>query len=247
MQRSNCRIGTSGWSYTGWIGQFYPEKIKAHCILPYYAATFDTVELNNSFYQIPKEKNIKTWLELTPANFIFSCKANRYITHTKKLHDVTESVKRLLTSFSHFEEKLGPILFQFPPYWPLDIGCLRSFIENLPQKYLYTFEFRHKSWFCEELYELLNTHQMTLCFHDYKTYQSPKVVTGQFIYIRMHGPNKEGYQGSYEDYKLAEYAQKIINWQENGKAVYFYFDNDEKCRAPHDAQRLKKILVGFSQ
>ncbi|CEK11560.1 Protein of uncharacterised function DUF72 [Legionella hackeliae] len=124
MDSKDVYTGTSGWSYTGWLGNFYPEKIKPDAILPFYSQTFDSVELNNSFYQIPKEKNIKKWLDLTPPHFIFSCKANRYITHIKKLHDVEESVERLLHAFSHFESKLGPILFQFPPYWPLDLSSL---------------------------------------------------------------------------------------------------------------------------
>lgn len=243
MHLNNLNIGTSGWSYAGWLGNFYPEKIKSNLILPYYATLLDSVELNNSFYQIPKEKNVKIWTEITPAHFVFSCKANRYITHLKKLEDVKGSVEKLLNAFSHFEEKLGPILFQFPPYWPIDIPRLKTFIEGLPQKYLYTFEFRHKSWFCEELYELLHQHQMSLCFYDHKMYRSPEIVTGQFIYIRMHGPNEEAYQGAYEDSTLLEYAEKFINWQKEGKAIYCYFDNDEKASAPKDAQRMRKILM----
>lgn len=235
-------IGTSGWSYAGWLGNFYPNKIKANLILPYYATLLDSVELNNSFYKIPTQKNVDSWRENTPAHFVFSCKANRYITHFKKLEDTTETVERLLNVFSNFEEKLGPILFQFPPYWPLDIARLKQFIEQLPQKYLYTFEFRHKSWFCEELYELLHKHKLSLCFYDHKMYRSPEIITSDFIYIRMHGPHEEAYQGAYEEPTLLEYAQKFINWRKEGKAIYCYFDNDEKANAPKDAQRLRAIL-----
>ncbi|WP_298626859.1 DUF72 domain-containing protein [uncultured Legionella sp.] len=244
MHQNNVHIGTSGWSYDGWLGNFYPEKIKSTLILPFYTKTFDSVELNNSFYQIPKEKNIKNWVESTPSDFMFSCKANRYITHYKKLEDVKETVDKLINAFSHFEEKLGPILFQFPPYWPVDLPCLQKFITELPQKYLYTFEFRHKSWFCEELYELLHAHQMALCFYDHKAYQSPEIVTSQFIYMRMHGPNENAYQGAYEEETLSQYAQQFINWQKEGKAIYCYFDNDEKANAPKDALRLKEMILG---
>ncbi len=243
MSQNIFNIGTSGWSYSGWLGNFYPEKIKSNLILPYYAKRLDSVELNNSFYQIPKEKNVKIWAEITPPDFIFSCKANRYITHIKKLQDTKETVEKLLNAFSYFEQKLGPILFQFPPYWPVDIPCLKNFIEDLPQKYLYTFEFRHKSWFCDELYELLHKKEMALCFYDHKMYRSPEIVTSQFIYIRMHGPNEEAYNGSYEDATLLEYAQKFFNWRKEGKAIYCYFDNDEKANAPKDAQRLKHLLI----
>jgi uncharacterized protein YecE (DUF72 family) len=245
MHSNDFNIGTSGWSYAGWLGNFYPEKIKANLILPFYATMLDSVELNNSFYQIPKEKNVKIWVSLTPENFIFSCKANRYITHFKKLEDTTESVEKLLKAFSNFEKKLGPILFQFPPSWPIDLPCLKKFIASLPKHYLYTFEFRHKSWFCDELYELLHKNQMCLCFYDHKMYRSPEIVTSQFIYVRMHGPQEEAYKGAYEDATLLDYAQKFVNWRKEGKAIYCYFDNDEKANAPQDAQRLKKMLANF--
>lgn len=109
MPKNPFNIGTSGWSYSGWLGNFYPQKIKSNLILPYYASILNSVELNNSFYQIPKEKNVLNWVDLTPPNFIFSCKANRYITHFQKLKECTESVNKLLKAFSNFEEKLGPI------------------------------------------------------------------------------------------------------------------------------------------
>lgn len=245
MQNNSFYIGTSGWSYSGWLGTFYPEKIKSSLILPYYAKNFDSVELNNSFYQIPKEKNVKIWVEITPPHFVFSCKANRYITHIKKLEDTKDTVERLIRAFSNFEEKLGPILFQFPPYWPIDINCLKNFIQNLPRQYLYTFEFRHKSWFCEELYELLNTQQMSLCFYNHKTYKSPEIITSPFVYIRMHGPHETAYEGAYEEPTLLEYADKLIHWQQEGKTIYCYFDNDEKANAPKDAHRLKMLINGI--
>ena len=242
MQKNNFNIGTSGWSYAGWLGNFYPEKIKSSLILPYYSSIFNSVELNNSFYQIPQEKNVKIWAEITPNHFVFSCKANRYITHLKKLEDTKQSVEKLLRAFSHFGEKLGPILFQFPPYWPKNIPRLNTFIEYLPKRYLYTFEFRHTSWFCEELYELLQKHQLSLCFYNHKLFRSPEIITGPFIYVRMHGPNEEAYTGAYEEPTLLEYAQKFINWQKDGKAIYCYFDNDEKANAPKDAQRMYNLL-----
>jgi uncharacterized protein YecE (DUF72 family) len=103
-------------------------------------------------------------------------------------------------------------------------------------------QFRHKSWFCEELYELLNKKQMNLCFYDHKEYRSPEIITSPFIYIRMHGPYKQAYKGSYEESTLLEYSQKFQKWQKEGKSIYCYFDNDEKANAPKDAQRLKQML-----
>lgn len=246
IEKNKFNIGTSGWSYAGWLGNFYPEKIKSPLILPYYASLLDSVELNTSFYGIPSKKNVTKWVEITPPHFVFSCKANRYITHLKKLEDTKETVEKLLDVFSHFEEKLGAILFQFPPYWPIDIPRLHAFIKHLPKRYLYTFEFRHKSWFCDELYTLLHKYNLSLCFYNHKMFWSPEIITGQFIYIRMHGPNEEAYQGSYEESVLQEYAQKFIKWREEGKAVYCYFDNDEKAQAPINAQRLRDILKDYS-
>jgi uncharacterized protein YecE (DUF72 family) len=242
MKKHPFNIGTSGWSYAGWLGNFYPEKLKFPLVLPYYANILSTVELNNSFYQIPKEKNVSHWVEITPSDFIFSCKANRYITHYQKLKDCTETVDRLLHVFSNFEEKLGPILFQFPPWWKIDIPTLTEFIHYLPKNYLYTFEFRHNSWFCDETYGLLDKNQMALCFYDHKMVRSPKIVTSSFIYIRMHGPREEAYKGAYEEPTLIEYTEKFINWHKEGKTIYCYFDNDEKANAPKDAQRLNHLL-----
>lgn len=242
MNQQRFYIGTSGWSYSGWLGNFYPEKMKSDLILPYYASKLNSVELNNSFYQIPKEKNVKHWKEITPPDFIFSCKANRYITHFQKLQDCAESVGKLLKAFSNLEEKLGPILFQFPPWWKIDMATLTKFVDYLAKSYLYTFEFRHKSWFCNELYELLHKNQMALCFYDHKMYRSPEIVTSKFIYIRMHGPYEEAYKGAYEDSTLKEYTQKFINWDQENKTIYCYFDNDEKANAPKDAQRLNCML-----
>lgn len=242
MKKNLFNIGTSGWSYSGWLGNFYPKAIKSNLILPYYAGILNSVELNNSFYQIPKEKNVINWVEITPPNFIFSCKANRYITHFQKLKESTESVDKLLKAFSKFEEKLGPILFQFPPWWKIELPTLKKFIHHLPKNYLYTFEFRHKSWFCDELYEVLDKNQMSLCFYDHKMYRSPEIVTSSYIYIRMHGPHEQAYKGAYEDSTLIEYADKLINWNKEGKTIYCYFDNDEKVNAPKDAQRLNQLL-----
>ncbi|TAL63008.1 MAG: DUF72 domain-containing protein [Legionella sp.] len=243
MHKHPWHIGTSGWSYEGWLGNFYPEKIKSQLVLPFYATKLDSVELNNSFYQIPKEKNVKIWTEITPEDFVFSCKANRYITHIKRLKEIQETVTKLLEVFSHFGDKLGPILFQFPPYWPVNIPRLTEFIHSLPKEFLYTFEFRHQSWFCDELYELLDKNQMSLCFYDHKLYRSPEIVTSApFIYIRMHGPDEQAYQGAYEEATLQEYAQKCRKWHAEGKTIYCYFDNDDKANAPKDAQRLRELL-----
>ncbi|KTD21095.1 DUF72 domain-containing protein [Legionella londiniensis] len=242
----NLRIGTSGWNYKSWQGEFYPEGINDSELLPYYAERFNTVELNNSFYQLPDKGHIKIWRKMTPQGFIFSCKASRYITHMKKLLDPEEGISKLFASLSHFEEKLGPIVFQLPPNWRVNIGRLRSFIHTLSNDYRYVFEFRDKSWHREDVYELLRGANLTLCFYDFKGFQSPEVITSDLIYVRLHGPKEKPYEGSYDGRILAGLAQKFLHWLDEGKTVYCYFDNDKKGAAPKDAIRLIDKVVGQS-
>lgn len=238
MKKNNFRIGTSGWSYADWRGRFYPQEIKSNEFLQYYSRRFNTVEINNSFYRLPTAKNIKHWHELTPDDFIFSCKASRYITHMKRLHETEQAVDNLLAIFSSFQKKLGPILFQFPPSWRLNSPLLKKFAASLSKDFDYVLEFRNTSWFCPEIYDLLNSHQIALCFYDYKGYQSPEIITAPFVYLRLHGPKKSAYEGSYSTPKLAEYAQKIASWKNQGKRIYCYFDNDKKSCAPINADCL---------
>ncbi len=242
MSENRINIGTSGWSYDSWIDDFYPEEMQQESRLSYYAKQFATVELNNSFYQLPDKSSIKAWCEATPSDFIFSCKASRYITHMKKLLEPEDSVNNMMNSLAHFGDKLGPILFQLPPNWHLDIERLTRFIESLSEDYRYSFEFRDKSWFCDAVYELLQKHQMALCFYDLKNYQSPEIITADFLYVRLHGPQKEPYTGLYDGRTLAGHAQKFLRWKSEGKSIYCYLNNDKKACAPKDAKQLLESL-----
>lgn len=241
-QGTSIHIGTSGWNYDGWVGKFYPEKVKSSELLPEYANTFDTVEVNNSFYHLPAEHTVAEWSKHSPRGFIFSCKASRYITHMKKLKDPQEGIQRLLEAVKPFGRKLGPILFQLPPRWKLNLERLQEFVEVLPAKHQYAFEFRDKSWLCDPVYDLLEKHNMALCVYDYKGFRSPEKVTADFVYIRLHGPSSKAYAGSYDSRTLASYARKIRKWQKEGKDVYCYFDNDQKAYAPADACELRNKL-----
>ncbi|NSL17086.1 DUF72 domain-containing protein [Tatlockia micdadei] len=243
MEKNGLFIGTSGWSYADWKGLFYPNNLRMDELLHFYAGNFNTVELNNSFYKLPTVENVKRWYELTPPDFIFSCKANRYITHMKKLQGTEKNVENLLTVLNHFHEKLGPILFQFPPHWHNNYERLNSFIKNLSKQFNYTFEFRDTSWFSQEIYDLLDANQISLCLYDYRGYQSPEMITAKFVYLRLHGPKQEPYTGSYSEQKLTEYAQKIVSWKKEGRSVYCYFDNDIKSCAPRNASCLKEMAI----
>lgn len=239
---ANVKIGTSGWVYTHWEGNFYPSNMPTSSYLAFYGKNFDTVEVNSSFYYSPQKHTIENWLQQTPPNFVFSCKASRYITHLKKLKDPKESLHKLFVTLEYFENKLGPILFQLPSRWTFQKGRLDSFLERLTPTYQYTFEFRDTSWLCQETYDLLAEHKCSLCFYDYQDYQSPEEITADFIYIRLHGPYEEPYTGSYSAQKLIHYAKKINTWANQGKTVYCYFNNDQAGYALRDAQRLREEL-----
>lgn len=142
------QIGTSGWVYKHWMGLFYPPQLASVQQLPFYAQHFSTVEVNFSFYRLPERSVFETWRTQTPEGFLFAVKASRYLTHMKKLKDAEEPLERLMERVSGLQEKLGPILFQFPHTWPINIERLQSFLELLASypKQRYTFEFRHSSW-----------------------------------------------------------------------------------------------------
>lgn len=238
MAKGRIHIGTSGWNYKTWKGLFYPEELKQKDWLSEYAKRFGTVELNTSFYHIPKRDSMTDWVELSPDSFLFSCKASRYLTHMKKLRDPREALERLWDAFAAFGNKLGPVLFQLLPGWRVNTNRLAEFIRYLPAHYRYTFEFRNHSWLCQEVYDLLGGSNINLCFYDFKQFRSSEVVTADFIYIRLHGPMETPYWGSYSDADLNSYARKIKRWSAAGKVVYCYFDNDQEANAPKDALRL---------
>ena len=238
---AKVHIGTSGWSYSQWKDNFYPPEIKSADYLKHYASVFDTTEINNSFYHLPKEKSLKKWLEVTPSDFIFAIKASRYITHNKKLKDPEESIDNFFAAIKPIKNKSGPVLFQLPPNWHANAERLKAFLETLPEGYRYTFEFRDQDWLNDEIFQLLEKHNAALCVYDFKGFQSPEIITADFVYIRLHGPEK-AYQGSYHGNRLNSYADKIKQWQQDGHDVYCFFDNDDKGCAPKDAQDLLNKL-----
>ena len=208
----------------------------------YYSKYFDTVEINNTFYQLPKQQTFKNWHKQAPKNFLYTVKANRYITHIKRLKDPQEPLRRFFESTKLLKENLGPILYQLPPNFHKDLDRLKAFIKLLPKKRLAVFEFRHESWFSEDTYELLNQFGVSFCIHDLVGVPTPRVITGSIIYVRFHGPTGR-YAGSYSKSALQSWA----NWlKENIKEVhnvYFYFNNDNNAYAVNNAKTLKEQLV----
>ena len=145
-------IGTSGWHYNHWRGPFYPEKFPAAKMLDYYTKQFDTVEINNSFYRLPPETAVENWRESTPRGFCFALKGSRYLTHMKKLKDPTPGIEKFMQRADLLEKKLGPIVFQLPPWWELNLPRLEEFLEALPERHRYAFELRNETWRTEEVY-----------------------------------------------------------------------------------------------
>jgi uncharacterized protein YecE (DUF72 family) len=235
-------IGTSGWHYDHWRGPFYPENLIPKEYLKFYQQKFHTVEINNSFYQLPSVKTLSDWRETVPAGFIFAVKGSRYITHMKKLKDPSQSVTPLLERIQSLGERLGPILFQLPPRWHFNAERLRAFLEALPRDYRYALEFRDPSWLNQEACRLLREHGAAFCIYEIAGRISPKEVTADFVYIRLHGPG-EAYQGRYDRQTLAGWAEAFSAWVAQGKVVFCYFDNDEAGYAAQNALELQEMLI----
>ena len=234
-------IGTSGWHYKHWRGVFYPDDLLSKNYLNFYIKHFCTTEINNTFYQLPEEKTFIEWRESTPDGFVFSVKASRYITHMKKLKDPFEPVDNFLKCVRALKQKLGPILFQLPPRWHINLKRLKEFLEILPEDHRYAFEFRDRSWLDEKTYNLLSEYGASLCIYDFDGFLSPEVVTTDLVYIRLHGPDGP-YRGSYNTEALSKWANNISNWSDDGKEVYCYFDNDERGYAVENALKLIDML-----
>jgi uncharacterized protein YecE (DUF72 family) len=236
-------VGTSGWSYAHWDTVFYPSDVKGRDRITYYSQHFDTVEINYTFYHLPREQTIKNWKNQVSKNFLFSIKASRYITHLKRLQECEPSVTKFFENIKHLNEKLGPILFQLPPSFKMEYEHLEEFLKLLPKNFDYTFEFRHPSWYVDEIYDLLKKYKVALCITDLGGKLSPIVTTADFTYIRLHGPTK-AYKGSYGEKKVNEWKEKLLTFKKQKISSYCYFDNDEKGYAIQDATLLKSLLEG---
>ena len=234
-------VGTSGWSYPYWKGNFYPAGFPQKEQFNYYLRFFRTVEINNSFYKLPSAETFSTWAAAVPDGFLYAVKASRYITHMKKLKDPVQSLEKFMHAVNFLEDRLGPILFQLPPFWKLNLDRLREFLEVLPKGYRYAFEFRNESWYDERVYELLAAHNIAFCIYELEYHQSPVPLTADFVYVRLHGPEGK-YAGSYSDEALQEWCKQAKEWQSQGKDVYIYFDNDQNGYAGFNARALKEMV-----
>ena len=241
-KNASCHIGTSGWHYEHWKGPFYPEDFSEKDFLSFYSNNFKTVEINNSFYHLPRKETFQQWHDTVQDDFIFAVKASRYITHMKKLKEPKESLSKFLSAIEGLKDKLGIVLFQLPPYWHKNEERLDSFLSKLPKKLKCAWEFRDKSWFDENIYELLSKHNAAFCIYELSGEMSPEIITSDYIYIRLHGPDNQKYQGNYTKYQLNSWADKFHEWTNEGKEIYCYFDNDQNGYAAKNASALRQIL-----
>jgi uncharacterized protein YecE (DUF72 family) len=240
-KKGTIYIGTSGWSYKHWKGPFYPEGIRPADELSYYVSHFDSVELNNSFYRLPDRRTFEQWRDKTPSGFLFAVKASRYITHMKKLHDTKNAVQRFMHNAQGLEKKLGPVLFQLPPGWKVNVERLAEFLDSLPNGFRFAFEFRNTTWYTPEVLSLLKKFNCAFCIYNLEGHTTPLEVTADFVYIRLHGPGGK-YEGSYAEEKLNTWAYIADKWQTAGKDVYIYFDNDQFGYAALNAKYLRSII-----
>jgi len=237
----HIHIGTSGWHYDHWKGPFYPQELYKRSFIEYYAERFTTAEINNSFYRLPSSQTLINWRDTVPEGFLFTVKASRYITHMKKLKDPEKPVSVFFRAVAVLGAKMGPILFQLPPHWHFNPERLDDFLGLLAPDYQYAFEFRDETWFNDETYSILAENEAAFCIYDLAGRQSPKEVTADFVYVRLHGPNG-AYQGRYTKGSLSGWAGAFSTWADQGKEIYCYFDNDEAGYAAENALELQEML-----
>jgi uncharacterized protein YecE (DUF72 family) len=235
------RVGCSGWQYEHWRGDVYPAELPTSRWFEYYTRTFDTVEINNTFYRLPDAATFDKWRAQAPANFLYAVKASRFLTHMKKLRDPEDPLSRFFDNTTHLGAHLGPVLYQLPPRWPLNLERFDHFLRALPKRHRHAVEFREPSWYDERVYALMRNHKVALCLHDMHGSTTDRIVVGPFIYVRFHfGTQKYG--GRYEDRRLDDWTDWLAARSLDGLDVFAYFNNDTGGHAPRDAVRLRERI-----
>ena len=227
-------VGTSGYNYAEWRGRFYPADLTPARMLPFYAERFGTVEINATFYRMPTEKVLAAWAEATPSAFVFTLKAPQRITHMKRLIDVDDPLRRFTDVAATLGAKLGPLFFQLPPNFRKETGRLAQLLAMLPPGRRVAFEFRHASWFSDDVYALLRTRDAALCIADTEEGTTPDVVTASWGYVRLRGA---GYSNDALDRWVP--GLRRSDWQD----AFVYFKHEDEARGPEIAQRLVARLA----
>jgi uncharacterized protein YecE (DUF72 family) len=234
------RIGTSGWSYPHWRGIFYPQELRRKDWFMHYSRAFDTVEINNTFYRQPGPSVFEKWRAQAPQGFIYSVKANRFLTHVKKLLDPEQSLRAFFEGVDKLQETCGPILYQLPPSFAPGLPRFRSFLDALPEGYAHVVEFRNVGWLTDGVFALMERHGVSHCIHDRRGLNIPLRITAPPVYVRLHGDGAPG--GDYTDDLLETWAERIRIWVGQGLNVFLYFNNDWEGYALKNANTLKNLL-----
>jgi uncharacterized protein YecE (DUF72 family) len=227
------RVGTSGYSYKQWKGNFYPEKLPDKEMLSFYAKQFSTVEINYSFYRMPNESTLVNWAKSVPERFRFAFKMNQQITHIQRLRNCESTLKRFLEVVSVLNDgdHLGPILVQLPPTFKFDKPLLDEFLALRPPAFLFAFEVRHPSWYTEETYEVLRKHSTALCLSETEKQTPPDIITAGFTFARLRLEN-------YTPKQLKEWKKRFDDWMAKGVDVYAYCKHEDEGKAPTYARQL---------
>jgi uncharacterized protein YecE (DUF72 family) len=234
-------VGTSGWQYRDWRGAFYPAELAQRLWLEHYVTVFDTVELNNAFYRLPERSTFEQWAKRTPPGFVMTVKGSRYLTHIKRLKDPAEPVERLVNRYDGLGRRRGPILLQLPPTLQAVPDLLDETLRRFPRRIRVAVEFRHDSWWTDEVRELLSRRGAALVWADRgEQARNPLWATTDWGYLRLHR-GAEGDAGwTYSDHALARWADHLRSSFAEG---YAYANNDPGCAAPGDALKLRAMLA----
>jgi uncharacterized protein YecE (DUF72 family) len=249
--KSKLYIGTSGWHYNDWLLSFYPKDVTGYNELKYHSGHFNTVENNSSFYRISKESTYKTWSRMVPEDYVFSMKLNKSVTHIDRLEltdTVRQNIEYILSSTQVLQNKLGAIVIQLPPSFRYDLEKVDAFldyftkqIQKLEFRFDVAIEFRHKSWFIKDTYDMLKTYNVALVASQSSRYPEAWESTANFTYIRMHGPEKL-FSSTYSTEQLEKLGEYIRSISPKMKRVYVYFNNDFHGYALENAKELIKML-----
>ena len=226
----NVKVGTSGYSYPEWKGNFYPEKLAAKDMLHYYAERFPTVEINNTFYRMPKETVLQSWADQVPERFTFVLKASQKMTHIHRLKECGELLNYFFRVAGALGERLGPLLFQLPPNFKKDVPRLAAFFDAMPERRRVAFEFRHASWFDDEVYEALRARGAALCVADTgEEPAAPLVATTDWGYLRLR-------REEFSDAELGDWARRIREqpWSD----AFVFLKHEEEGKGPKLAAKL---------
>ena len=248
MPEANVWIGTSGWVYKQWAGNFYPKGWPKKDEFGYYVRHFPTVEINATFYRLPSLKMVRGWHDKAPEGFIFAVKGSRYLTHIKRLKDTSAGLQKYFRRLVPLSDRTGPILWQLPPNFAKNdetFTRLKRFLAKLPQKYQHAVEFRHPSWFDEQTFALLREHRAANVWLSSLRMPADYTVTADFVYLRFHGLQGGAYH-DYTDAELEPWAKQLVHAARKGLPSYIYFNNDLNTRAPHNGAALMKLVGQFA-